>query len=182
MARTKRDANVNPNLNVVFTCFNTSSYTYTQFWPTRKSYASANISDNVQKKRSWKINASKLGNACKVEICWPWPLMGRMGAERLTQDDFERRKLVLPIEVEGRQERTKQVDLRVEFIMDRRINLQNNEIIQKPFEELHWRKICRTGLGCETEISRKMALRGDKRRATTHFIMIFEDVYRPVSF
>ena len=89
-----------------------------------------------------KINANELRDACKVEICWPWQLMERMGAERQTWLDLERGKLVLLIEAEGRQGRTRQADLCVKFTEDGGENLQNNKICAKTI----WRIILTKGL------------------------------------
>lgn len=63
--------------------------------------------------------------------------MGKMGAEKRMQGNLEKRELVLLIEAAKRQGKTRQVDLRIEFTIDERVNLQNDEIMQKQFKELH---------------------------------------------
>lgn len=70
----------------------------------------------------------------------------------------------------------------VEFIVDWEVNLENDEIMQKSLKELYLRKVCKTGLGCGTGISLKIALREDNQGATTHLMTTFKGVYKPVFF
>lgn len=72
--------------------------------------------------------------------------MEKMKAKKQTQSDLKRRKLVLPIKTTRRQKRIRQADLRIEFIINERVNLQNNKIMQKLFKKLYCQKRCKTGL------------------------------------
>lgn len=71
--------------------------------------------------------------------------MEGMWAKKQMQADLKIKELVLSIKVVGQQGRISQADLHMEFTINRGINLQNNEIMQKSFEKLHWQKVCGTG-------------------------------------